>query len=154
MDSARPKIRLAPITLRKANAYIAELHRHHKPARGCLICVSAISDDGIHGVAIAGRPVARMASDGYTAEVTRCCTDGTANIPSMLYRALWRAVKAVGYKKLLTYTLPEESGASLRGAGFSLIGQAGGGSWSRPGRPRHDHHPVQPKQRWEIRADG
>jgi hypothetical protein len=74
----------------------------------------------------------------------------------MLYRAAWRATKALGYLRLVTYTLPDEGGASLRAAGFRLVGEAGGGSWSRPcsGRPRADQHPTERKLRWEIVADG
>ena len=142
---------LTPVTLREANAYVAEHHRHHQPVQGCIACVAvADADDAVHGVAIIGRPVARMSDDGWTAEVLRCCTDGARNAPSMLYRAAWRAVKSLGYKKLITYTLPEEGGASLRGAGFRCLGEAGGGSWSRKTRPRVDTHPMQTKLRWEA----
>ena len=70
----------------------------------------------------------------------------------MLYGAAWRAVRALGYRRLVTYTLPEEGGASLRGAGFQLIGEAGGGSWSRTDRPRVDLNPMQVKLRWERQA--
>ena len=107
----------------------------------------------IVGVAIVGRPVARGLQDGRTAEVTRVCVlDGARNACSMLYGAAWRAARALGYLRLVTYTLPEESGASLRGAGWRLLGQAGGGSWSRPTRPREDKHPMQVKLRWEVTA--
>lgn len=145
------RLRITPITLREANAYIEANHRHHGPSRGCIV-VCAVSDenDEIRGVAIAGRPVARMLQDGYTAEVTRVCTDGAPNACSMLYRALWRACRALGYLRLVTYTLPEEGGSSLRGAGFKLIGEAGGGSWDRVDRPRVDLHPTQEKLRWEV----
>ena len=67
-------------------------------------------------------------------------------------RACWRAARGMGYRKLITYTLAEEGGASLRGAGFKLIGEAGGGSWSRRERPRVDTHPTQRKLRWELTA--
>lgn len=145
---------LCPITLREANAWVERNHRHHQPVRGCLFCVAVEVDAEVVGVAIVGRPVARGLQDGYTCEVTRCCTDGTRNAPSMLYRACWRAARAIGYRKLVTYTLPQEGGASLRGAGFRLIGEAGGGTWHRPntGRPRVDLHPTQEKLRWEIAA--
>lgn len=140
---------LTPITLREANAYVAARHRHHGEARGCIVCVAVSEGDEVHGVAIVGRPVARMLADGWTAEVLRCCTDGSRNACSMLYGAAWRAVRALGYRKLVTYTLPEEGGASLRAAGFRCLGAAGGGSWSRAGRPRIDTHPTQQKLRWE-----
>lgn len=141
-------LQIAPITLRAANAYVAEHHRHHKPARGCLFCISVRDDDGVRGVAIVGRPVSRMLDDGYTAEVTRVCTDGTANACSMLYGAARRAARAVGYQRIVTYTLPGEGGASLRAAGWHCDGNAGGGSWSRDNRQRVDKHPTELKLRW------
>lgn len=145
-------MRLSPITLREANAFVAEHHRHHQPARGCICCVAVSVEDTVIGVAIIGRPVSRMLDDGWSAEVLRCCTTGERNACSMLYGAAWRAVRALGYKRLLTYTLPEEGGASLRGAGFRLIGVAGGGTWNRGTRPRVDTHPTQEKLRWERAA--
>ncbi len=108
--------------------------------------------EAIVGVVIVGKPVARMLADDYTAEVTRLASDGTRNCCSLLYRAAWNASRAMGYRRLITYTLATEPGASLRGAGFKLIGEAGGGSWSRTTRPRVDTHPTQTKLRWEIAA--
>lgn len=105
------------------------------------------------GVAIVGRPVARQSQDGLTAEVKRLATDGTRNACSILYAAAWRAARALGYRRLITYTLPEEGGASLRGAGWRCIGSAGGGAWSRRARPRVDLHPTQQKLRWEMGID-
>lgn len=105
------------------------------------------------GCSVIGRPVARMNADGWTAEVTRLCVlEGIANGCSMLYRASWRAARALGYRRLLTYTLASENGASLRGAGFKLLGVRGGGSWSRKDRPRVDTHPLEQKQLWELTA--
>jgi len=139
------------MTLRAACALVARLHRHHKPPRGCLFCVGAADETGeIHGAANDGRPVARHLQDGFTAEVTRLVTDGTRNACSMLYAAAWRACKAIGYRRLVTYTLPEEGGASLRAAGWTLVGAAGGGEWGRPSRPRETKHPTQGKLRWEA----
>jgi hypothetical protein len=89
-------------------------------------------------VVIVGRPVARMLDNGWTLEVNRCCTDGTRNACSLLYGAAWRAAKALGYRRLITYTLPEEGGASLRGAGWKDLGLRGGGNWNVPSRPRVD----------------
>jgi hypothetical protein len=77
-------------------------------------------------------------------------TDGTRNACSALYAAAWRAASAIGYRRLVTYTLPSEGGASLRGAGWKCTGEAGGGSWARPSRPRVDMHPMQQKMRWEA----
>lgn len=145
---------VCPISLREAQEFVRAHHRHHPPPRGCLFCVAAEDSGRIVGVAVVGRPVARMLQDGYTAEVTRLATDGTRNACSLLYGAAWRAARAIGYRRLVTYTLPEEGGASLRAAGWRLVGEAGGGSWSRAGRPRVDLAPTQAKLRWEAAALG
>lgn len=143
-------MQIAPITLREASAFVEQYHRHHGPPRGCIFCLAVSVESKIVGVAIVGRPVARMLQDGYTAEVTRLATDGTKNACSKLYGAAWRAARALGYRRLVTYTLPEEGGASLRASGWKCVGQAGGGSWGRTGRPRVDQHPLQEKIRWEA----
>ena len=62
-----------------------------------------------------------------TLEVTRLCTDGTKNACSFLYGKAARAAFALGYRRIGTYTLPDEGGASLRAAGWKLIGERGGG---------------------------
>lgn len=144
-------LRVVPTTLRKANAFVADKHRHHPPVTGCRFCVAVADMDMVRGVLIAGRPVARMIDDGFTLEITRCCTDGTRNACSMLYAAARAAGRALGYTRIVTYTLPEEGGVSLRAAGFELMGEAGGGSWCRKGRPRADLAPTQRKFRWEAR---
>lgn len=141
---------IVPITFAEANAFVAANHRHHKPVTGSKFCVAAADTLRVVGVAMVGRPVARALDDGWTLEVNRCCTDGTANACSMLYAAAWRAARALGYRKLITYTLPEEGGASLRAAGWRVVAQTDGGSWNCPSRPRVDTHPLQGKLRWEA----
>jgi len=145
-----PLLALTPINLDEANAFVAAHHRHHKPVPGAKFAVAVSEGDTVRGVAIVGRPVARMADDGWTLEVNRCCTDGTKNACSMLYGAAWRAARAMGYRRLITYTLPQEGGSSLRAAGWRLLGEAGGGSWSRKSRPRVDTAPMQRKLCWEV----
>ena len=129
---------VTPINLEEANAFVAKLHRHHKPVPGCKFCVAVSEGDKVVGVAIVGRPVARMLDDGCTLEVNRCCTDGTKNACSMLYGAAWRAAKALGYRRVITYTLPEEGGASLRASNWKCLGLRGGGNWNSKSRPRID----------------
>lgn len=141
-----------PLTLREANAYVARWHRHHGPAHGCRFCLAAVLDNRVVGVAIVGRPVARRLDDGYTVEVRRVATDGTPNACSFLYGACRRAALALGYTRCLTYILDTEPGTSLRAAGYRLVGEAGGGSWSRVSRPRVDLHPTQGKLRFEAGA--
>lgn len=145
-------LELVPTTRDEAMAFVALHHRHHGRPRGYLFAAACASEGAVCGVAIVGRPVARLLQDGWTAEVTRVATDGTRNACSFLYGACWRAARALGYRRLVTYTLREEGGASLRGAGFTLIGEAGGGTWSRRARPRVDTHPLQAKIRWERSA--
>ena len=131
-------LQVTPINLAEANAFVQTRHRHHKPVPGAKFSVAVSDGDAIRGVAIVGRPVARNSDDGWTLEVNRCCTDGTRNACSMLYGAAWRAAKALGYRRLVTYTLPEEGGASLRASGWRLIGERGGGNWNVQSRPRID----------------
>ena len=101
------------------------------------------------GCAISGRPVARYLDDGWTLEVNRCCTDGTRNACSMLYAAAWRAARAMGYHKLITYILDTEPGTSLKAAGWKCVGQAGGLRWTGKRRPEVDLCPAQMKIRFE-----
>ena len=129
---------VTPINLDEANAFVSQHHRHHKPVPGAKFCVAVSEDDVVRGVAIVGRPVARMSDTGFTLEVNRCCTDGARNACSMLYGAAWRAARALGYLRLITYTLPEEGGASLRASGWKCIGERGGGNWNCKSRPRID----------------
>jgi hypothetical protein len=101
-------------------------------------------------VVIVGRPVSRLRDDGETAEVTRLCTDGTKNACSFLYGAAARAAFALGFKRVGTYILSTEPGTSLTAANWRLVGESGGGSWSRGNRPRVDKHPLQTKLLFEI----
>lgn len=124
---AQPRLQIVPLTLKKANAFVAEHHRHHKPVVGHKFSIGVVCDEcedgNLHGVCIVSRPIARHYDDGTTAEVTRTCTDGTPNANSALYGAAWRTAKAMGYLRLITYTQDGESGASLRGAGWRVVGE-------------------------------
>lgn len=129
---------LVPVTFRDARGFVAMWHRHHAPPVGCKFCIGAADHEGVlHGVVIVGRPVARHLDNGSTLEVTRTATDGTANANSLLYAAAWRAAKALGYCRLITYTQSGESGASLKGAGWRVIAERPAHpGWNRPSRPR------------------
>lgn len=112
---------IKPITLREAKEFIAQHHRHNKPPTGWKFGIGLVVADQLVGVATAGRPVARHYDDGLTLEVNRTCTDGTRNANSMLYGAIWRAGKAMGYARCITYTQHDECGASLRAAGWVKV---------------------------------
>jgi hypothetical protein len=141
-------MRLVPLTHRAASAFIVEKHRHHRPPQGLKFAIGLENGGELVGIVCVGRPVSRHYDDGYTAEVTRLCTDGTKNACSKLYAAAWHAAKAMGYRKIITYILASEPGTSLKASGWALEGEAGGGSWSVPSRPRTDKHPVEMKTRW------
>lgn len=143
-------LRLAPIAFTDAAAYVTEKHRHHIKPVGHKFSLAALDADRLCGVVIVGRPVSRMRDDGMTLEVTRLCTDGTRNACSFLYGAAARAAFALGYQRIGTYILKSEPGTSLKAAGWKLIGERGGGSWSVPSRPRTDKHPTEPKLLFEV----
>ena len=149
-----PRLQLQPVTLREANLFVRQHHRHLGQVRGCLFCVGVNSGGEVVGVAIVGRPAARLLQDGYTAEVSRCCTVGTRNACSMLYAAAWRACRAIGYRRLITYTLDSESGSSIKAAGFRELYRTTGGSWNRRERPRVDGPCTGQKRLFERSVTG
>lgn len=153
-------LELVPISIKEARAFVARHHRTHKRLKVIARFAVGVARDGVVvAVAITGNPKARKLQDGWTAEVVRVCSidkrpegDHASCACSMLYAASWRAARALGFRRLVTYSLPEEGGASLRAAGWTLLGEVGGGSWSRRERPRVDAHPTQVKLRWERAA--
>lgn len=144
-------LRVVPMTLREARAFVNAHHRHHRAPQGGLFAVAVAEDEQLVGCAIVGKPIARMLDDGYTAEITRVTTLGHRNACSMIYGAARRAARALGYRRIVTYTLESESGVSLRASGFVVSARTTGGSWSRPARRRIDAHPLEPKIRWETK---
>ena len=146
-------IELRPITQSDAFEFIRRHHRHHNVPIGALWWHGVHDEDGcLAGVAIVGRPVARKIDDGLSVEVTRLCTIGTDNACSMLYGAVRRVAIAKGYRRGITYTMPDEGGASLRASGWMYLGQTPGRSWSVKSRPREDKHPLGVKDRWGFGA--
>tara|TARA_R110000824_G_scaffold321749_1_gene508560 strand:+ start:756 stop:1190 length:435 start_codon:yes stop_codon:yes gene_type:complete len=142
---------ISPVTLKEARAWVNKHHRHHRSPQGGLFAIGLAESDEIIGVAIIGRPVARMLDNGYTAEVTRLAVlDNKPNACSMLYAAAWRAARAMGYRKMLTYILDTEPGTSVRAAGWKEVAKVKGQNWDRPSRPRVDLNPKQAKLRFEV----
>jgi len=143
-------LELQPITFREACTFIEEHHRHHLPQWGHKFSIALNDGEKVVAVACVGRPVARHLDDGWTAEVTRLCTDGTPHAASKLYAACWRAARGMGYKRLITYILKEEPGTSLKAAGWKELYTTKGGTWNRPNRFRVDKHPTGQKVLWEA----
>ena len=146
-----------PVKLTEAIEFVRNFHRHNKAPAGGLFAVGVSDGQELVGVAVVSRPVARKLDDGRTAEVTRCCVrdDAPKGACSFLYARCWNAAKALGWARLVTYTLQTESGASLRGAGWRVVAELKGNNgqaWNtRPGR---EWQPVtgQQKLRWEATA--
>jgi hypothetical protein len=124
-----------PITIKQANEFIKMYHRHNRPTtNNCgRWAIAAIKDDEIFGVLIAGNPVSATYMDGYTIELTRICVkeDAPMGTCSFLISKSCMIWKIMGGRKMITYTLDSESGASLRGAGWEQMGV------------------VKPHKRWE-----
>ena len=142
---------LIPVSLKTANAFVAEHHRHHKPVAGHKFSLGCMQNDRLVGVAIVGRPVSRYLDDGLTLEVNRLCTTEEKNACSFLYGAAARAAKAMGYHKIITYILDTEPGTSVRAAGWACAGSAGGKCWTGQRRPAAELYPAQMKLRYEKR---
>lgn len=147
-----------PMTLREANDFIEAYHRHNgrTTRNGGKFAIGASDGEQLIGVAITGRPLARVYQDGFTAEVLRVCVleNSPKGANSFLYGACWRAWKAMGGKRLITYTLTTESGASLRGAGWKVLHEVAPSpnGWDRDGRKRR-WQPIygQKKLCWEVK---
>lgn len=148
----QPRLHVVPCTWAQACAMVNSLHRHHRAPRGHKLSVAvAVSDGTVVGVAMLGRPVARILDDGFTLEVTRVATDGTQNACSALYAAARRIARAAGYRRLVTYTQQGETGSSLRGAGWRPAGHRGPrDDWHTPVRPRDGGTGGVARIRWEV----
>ena len=147
------KFVIVPLTRDEVCKFISEHHRHHGPPVGYKAAIGAALDGKIIGVGIVGRPVARHLDDGWTCEINRVAVaevEERANVCSYLYGALRKLGFAMGYRRIITYTLPSEGGSSLRGAGYRLVGVRKGGSWNSKSRPRVDKHPTGQKLLWEA----
>lgn len=143
-------LHLVHVELKDANAFISRWHRHHKPVQGHRFSLGVVNEMGLVGVATVGRPVARMTNQRDTVEVTRLCVaDGVRNACSFLYAASARAAASLGYKYIQTFILVDESGVSLRAAGWRELATSTGGDWNRPSRGgRRCDQPMQPKRKF------
>lgn len=121
---------IAPCDYRTAVEFVKANHRHNKPPVGHKFSIACYDGERLCGVCMVGRPVGRYLDDGLTLEVNRCCTDGTRNACSILYGAATRAAKALGYKRIYTYTRESENGASLKASNWNCDGKAGGTHWT------------------------
>lgn len=161
------RLATVPMDLEGANEFVARHHRHHKPVVGHKFSIGAALDGELVGVVIVGRPVARRRDDGDTLEVTRLATDGVKratgrlnrkgeqtfhNPCSLLYGAAARAAFALGYRRIGTYIRADEPGTSPAAAGWRMVAETPGRSWSVPSRPRKDQTDLIPRMLFERLA--
>jgi len=141
-------VKIKPITIAGAKAWVRRLHRHLPRVQGGLFASSIVDhDEDVVGVAIAGNPPRLWQGTGRIV-ISRVATDGVKNGCSMLYGSICRAAKALGYREAWTYTLPDEPGTSLRAAGFIDMGLTRGGEHDRPSRRRAPAVHPERKRRW------
>lgn len=156
--SGRAVLRLAPCTVQAAKQYVRYHHRHNPRVQSGLFAVAVErADTGERvGVAIVGRPSSRVLQARGMVEITRVCTDGTPNACSFLIARARRAAVALGYRpgNLITYTLVDEGGASIRGAGLRVAAcvEARGWADASVARAREDKHTIGDRFRWEESA--
>lgn len=145
-------MKIVPLTLARANEFVARHHRHNDPTNGHKFSIGLDVDGELIGVGIAGRPVARHLDDGNTLELRRVCVkNGQKNACSKLIARLRQIGMLMGYEKIITYTLQSESGASLRAVRARRVADVGPSNWKR--RNQHARHqPVydEKKYRWEL----
>lgn len=147
-------LHLVPVSFEQACQFVGGWYRHNKPPVGHKFSVGVADGETLVGVCIVSRPVARAFQDGLTLEVSRTATDGTKNANSMLYGAAWRATKALGYGRLITYTQADETGASLRAAGWRVLAERSSrAGWDAPSRPRDNGSYLSTERTlWEATA--
>lgn len=148
-------MRIVPLTLREANDFVEQHHRHSSRTSndGGKFAIGLEADGKLVGVAIVGRPVARLLQAPGTAELLRNCVspDAPRNATSRLAGRAKRIWQLMGGSRLVTYTLTRESGASMRGAGFVEEASVPRRSWDTPSR-RRDARSIEQedKRRWGI----
>lgn len=160
-------MRFVPITLKQANDFVEQHHRHSARTNndGGKFAIAVEVGGVIVGVAILGRPVARLLHDEVTAEITRCCVspDAPRGTPSALYQRCARIWQLMGGKRVVTYALKREGGESVDNLTMGVLdlygpprpGQwtkdadvAGNRQWDTPSRPRkHREIYEEPKNR-------
>ena len=135
--------------LKEVGAFINQTHRHHPSPQGCNFAFGVRLGSRLIGAVTAGRPVAKALDDGETIEVTRVCVrPGYRNLCSYLYSCVLRVAKDLNYKRVITYTLDSENGASVKAAGFDFWHASCGCTWSCASRPRTVKAPVCRKTAW------
>ena len=119
-----------PCSLVEANRVVSLHHSHHRPVVGHRFSISAWGDGEMVGVIIVGNPVAPALCDGTTFEVTRLCVIGHhPNAASKLLGAAWRAARAMGVLRMVSYTRADEHGGCYQASGWRVAAAVRGRAW-------------------------
>lgn len=140
-----------------AKAFVAEYHHHNKPPNAWRFGGGIYNGPDLIGVVIVGNPNSRLLYKQGCMGIDRVCINRdiprglTWNACSMAYGWACREIarRLPGFTRVITYTLLDELGTSLRAAGFDRVFKTKGGSWHRKGRPRTDKATTERKWRWE-----
>ena len=146
-------INIVPISLKNANSFVTMYHRHNKRVTGHKFSLGLMHDDELIGVAIVGRPIARLLDTGDNLEILRVCIKPGAQkgANSKLYARCRRIGQLMGFKKIITYTLETESQSSLKAVGARIDGKTKPQEWSRKSRKRESQSIYKQKKiRWEL----
>lgn len=144
------KLFVCAILFKEACQFVKQYHRHRLPPVGHKFSLGCFQNGQMVGVAICGRPIARYLDDGKTLEICRLATNGTRNACSKLYAEARKYAQKIGYKKIITYTLMSESGASLRAAGFTLEAESVGSFMWKSSRRVFVDPTGEKKKRWSY----
>ncbi len=145
-------MKIIPISLKDANAFVANFHRHNGKVTGAKFAIGLDEEGELIGVAIAGRPVARLLDTGKTIEISRVCVkEGHKNANSKLYGRMKRICQLMGYETILTHTLKSEKSSSLKAIGAKPVAEVKHREWSRNSRRRRSQKIYsETKLRWEL----
>lgn len=133
---------VAPFPVKYARAWVKRVHRRLPDLTGAMWCIGAWVQGEMRGLAVVGRPNARMLDVAAgepinTLQVLRVAVvEGTPNACSRLYGACSRSAKGMGASGLFTYIHDDESGISLKASGWIEDRLTDGGEWTRPSRQR------------------
>lgn len=144
---------MVPITKNDARAFIERHHSHHNAPIQAIMWAAVEFKDQVVCVGCLERPKARVtASSTKTVEITRVASDGSAkNAASKCIAHISRAALALGYTRLISFTLLGEAGTSYRAAGWRVTGLTPPRKgWSSSGRPRARAQQKGAKVRWEF----
>ena len=148
------ELKCIPLTLKEANAFVKEHHRHNKECRGHRFSIGAIYKNKLVGVAIIGRPVSRNFDFRFVSEINRNCV--LENAPkgtcSFLYSRAMKVWQSQGGKKILTYTLETEPGSSLKAVNFIPVAKTNyyKNGWNNGGKINRSVDYVKTRKiRWE-----